>query len=335
MPGKGIVGNFVNVLTPLLILHVANARSSMAAYCIYRWRIARSTTAALWPAGLQGLDVERADYGPGDSKPRPHLLARTTRASAIRFLSGLVEVAADNAAPIRRHAGPSSPSCGPRRWPCHHHDRVEQNTARIPAQYHNPRGRARSGASGPPRPHPTDRRATNVELTERGAVLCKDLWTQHLDGAGKVFSVITERRAESPAVDPDPASRLAHRQGHRLTAAPYAVAADSGNSRNRRTGESSSGNVARTRSAAAGEDGGPKPDRRPDPRTGDGADKVATELDNMEGSVHAALPLVGGDDLPRRPRVISNSVQKKSIDCWKRRIATAKSVAEVANVTSD
>jgi DNA-binding MarR family transcriptional regulator len=39
--------------------------------------------------------------------------------------------------------------------------------------------------------HPTDRRATNVELTERGAVLCKDLWTQHLDGAGRVFSVIT------------------------------------------------------------------------------------------------------------------------------------------------
>lgn len=41
--------------------------------------------------------------------------------------------------------------------------------------------------------HPTDRRATIVELTERGAALCEDLWGQHLDGAGKIFSVLNER----------------------------------------------------------------------------------------------------------------------------------------------
>ncbi len=40
--------------------------------------------------------------------------------------------------------------------------------------------------------HPTDRRATIIELTERGSELCQDLWGQHLDGAGKVFSVISE-----------------------------------------------------------------------------------------------------------------------------------------------
>jgi DNA-binding MarR family transcriptional regulator len=40
--------------------------------------------------------------------------------------------------------------------------------------------------------HPTDRRATIIELTERGSQLCSDLWSQHLDGAGKVFSVISE-----------------------------------------------------------------------------------------------------------------------------------------------
>jgi DNA-binding MarR family transcriptional regulator len=39
--------------------------------------------------------------------------------------------------------------------------------------------------------HPTDRRATNIELTERGAELCKDLWGQHLDGAGQIFAVIS------------------------------------------------------------------------------------------------------------------------------------------------
>jgi DNA-binding MarR family transcriptional regulator len=40
--------------------------------------------------------------------------------------------------------------------------------------------------------HPTDRRATIIELTDRGAELCRDLWGQHLDGAGKVFSVISD-----------------------------------------------------------------------------------------------------------------------------------------------
>lgn len=38
--------------------------------------------------------------------------------------------------------------------------------------------------------HPTDRRATIIELTERGAELCENLWGQHLDGAGKVFAVL-------------------------------------------------------------------------------------------------------------------------------------------------
>lgn len=40
--------------------------------------------------------------------------------------------------------------------------------------------------------HPTDRRATIIELTERGAELCNNLWGQHLDGAGRVFSAIGE-----------------------------------------------------------------------------------------------------------------------------------------------
>jgi DNA-binding MarR family transcriptional regulator len=39
--------------------------------------------------------------------------------------------------------------------------------------------------------HPTDRRATIVELTDRGAELCQSIWGQHLDGAGKVFSAIS------------------------------------------------------------------------------------------------------------------------------------------------
>jgi len=39
--------------------------------------------------------------------------------------------------------------------------------------------------------HPTDRRATIIELTERGAQLCSDLWGQHLDGAGRIFSSIS------------------------------------------------------------------------------------------------------------------------------------------------
>lgn len=40
--------------------------------------------------------------------------------------------------------------------------------------------------------HPTDRRATIVELTDRGAELCENLWSQHLDGAGRIFSAIRE-----------------------------------------------------------------------------------------------------------------------------------------------
>jgi DNA-binding MarR family transcriptional regulator len=40
--------------------------------------------------------------------------------------------------------------------------------------------------------HPTDRRATIIELTDRGRELCRDLWTQHLDGAGRIFSVISK-----------------------------------------------------------------------------------------------------------------------------------------------
>lgn len=40
--------------------------------------------------------------------------------------------------------------------------------------------------------HPSDRRATIIELTERGSALCRDLWGQHLDGAGRIFSGISE-----------------------------------------------------------------------------------------------------------------------------------------------
>jgi DNA-binding MarR family transcriptional regulator len=40
--------------------------------------------------------------------------------------------------------------------------------------------------------HPTDRRATIIELTDRGSQLCKDLWGQHLDGAGRIFAAISE-----------------------------------------------------------------------------------------------------------------------------------------------
>lgn len=40
--------------------------------------------------------------------------------------------------------------------------------------------------------HPTDRRATIIELTDRGAELCENLWSQHLDGAGRVFGAIVE-----------------------------------------------------------------------------------------------------------------------------------------------
>src|SRR3954468_6540421 len=40
--------------------------------------------------------------------------------------------------------------------------------------------------------HPTDRRATIIELTDRGSELCNDLWGQHLDGAGRIFSSISE-----------------------------------------------------------------------------------------------------------------------------------------------
>jgi DNA-binding MarR family transcriptional regulator len=40
--------------------------------------------------------------------------------------------------------------------------------------------------------HPTDRRATIIELTERGSQLCEDLWSQHLDGAGRIFSTISD-----------------------------------------------------------------------------------------------------------------------------------------------
>lgn len=40
--------------------------------------------------------------------------------------------------------------------------------------------------------HPTDRRATIIELTERGAELCNSLWGQHLDGAGRIFAIIGE-----------------------------------------------------------------------------------------------------------------------------------------------
>jgi DNA-binding MarR family transcriptional regulator len=40
--------------------------------------------------------------------------------------------------------------------------------------------------------HPTDRRATNIELTDRGAELSKNVWGQHLDGAGRVFSAIDD-----------------------------------------------------------------------------------------------------------------------------------------------
>ena len=45
--------------------------------------------------------------------------------------------------------------------------------------------------------HPTDRRATIIELTDRGSELCRDLSGQHLDGAGKVFSVISEDEQEA------------------------------------------------------------------------------------------------------------------------------------------
>lgn len=40
--------------------------------------------------------------------------------------------------------------------------------------------------------HPSDRRATIIELTERGAELCNELWGQHLDGAGRIFASISE-----------------------------------------------------------------------------------------------------------------------------------------------
>ena len=40
--------------------------------------------------------------------------------------------------------------------------------------------------------HPTDRRATIIELTERGSQLCNDLWSQHLDGAGRIFAGISD-----------------------------------------------------------------------------------------------------------------------------------------------
>lgn len=40
--------------------------------------------------------------------------------------------------------------------------------------------------------HPTDRRATIIELTERGSELCNDLWGQHLDGAGRLFAVLSD-----------------------------------------------------------------------------------------------------------------------------------------------
>jgi DNA-binding MarR family transcriptional regulator len=40
--------------------------------------------------------------------------------------------------------------------------------------------------------HPTDRRATIIELTDGGAELCKNLWGQHMDGAGRIFAVISE-----------------------------------------------------------------------------------------------------------------------------------------------
>jgi DNA-binding MarR family transcriptional regulator len=40
--------------------------------------------------------------------------------------------------------------------------------------------------------HPSDRRATIIELTERGSELCSELWGQHLDGAGRIFAIITE-----------------------------------------------------------------------------------------------------------------------------------------------
>ena len=51
--------------------------------------------------------------------------------------------------------------------------------------------------------HPTDRRATIIELTERGSELCNDLWGQHLDGAGRIFSSISdsEQRALLATLD--------------------------------------------------------------------------------------------------------------------------------------
>jgi DNA-binding MarR family transcriptional regulator len=40
--------------------------------------------------------------------------------------------------------------------------------------------------------HPTDRRATIIELTDRGSQLCEDLWSQHLAGAGRIFATISD-----------------------------------------------------------------------------------------------------------------------------------------------
>jgi DNA-binding MarR family transcriptional regulator len=44
--------------------------------------------------------------------------------------------------------------------------------------------------------HPSDRRATIIELTERGLELCNDLWGQHLDGAGRIFATISADEQE-------------------------------------------------------------------------------------------------------------------------------------------
>lgn len=45
--------------------------------------------------------------------------------------------------------------------------------------------------------HPTDRRATLVELTDRGSNLCNDLWGQHMDGAGRIFGTLSDKEQKA------------------------------------------------------------------------------------------------------------------------------------------
>jgi len=45
--------------------------------------------------------------------------------------------------------------------------------------------------------HPSDRRATVVELTDQGAALCEQLWSKHLASAGEVFDVLSPKEQQT------------------------------------------------------------------------------------------------------------------------------------------